>query len=125
FTVTGSRWPRLVGGPWWCGRRDSNPHDFRHGNLNPARLPIPPRPQRAASLHVGRDCLDRGASPGQSEILRKPPGSPSDPPWMACAAESLPAGGGAYIMVTAPCTIKIGSSGRQRHITAGKRRGME
>ena len=28
----------------WCGRRDSNPHDFRHGNLNPARLPIPPRP---------------------------------------------------------------------------------
>src|SRR6185312_1327975 len=32
----------------WCGRRDSNPHDFRHGNLNPARLPVPPRPQRAA-----------------------------------------------------------------------------
>src|SRR5262252_10397809 len=33
----------------WCGRRDSNPHDFRHGNLNPARLPIPPRPQWASS----------------------------------------------------------------------------
>src|SRR5215510_5476342 len=32
---------------YWCGRRDSNPHDFRHWNLNPARLPIPPRPQRA------------------------------------------------------------------------------
>jgi hypothetical protein len=30
----------------WCGRRDSNPHDFRHGNLNPARLPVPPRPQK-------------------------------------------------------------------------------
>jgi hypothetical protein len=29
----------------WCGRRDSNPHDFRHGNLNPARLPVPPRPR--------------------------------------------------------------------------------
>src|SRR5450755_1249879 len=29
----------------WCGRRDSNPHDFRHWNLNPARLPIPPRPR--------------------------------------------------------------------------------
>src|SRR5262245_42790461 len=28
----------------WCGRRDSNPHDLRHWNLNPARLPIPPRP---------------------------------------------------------------------------------
>ena len=33
--------------PGWCGRRGSNPHDFRHGNLNPARLPIPPRPRRA------------------------------------------------------------------------------
>ena len=28
----------------WCGRRDSNPHDFRRWNLNPVRLPIPPRP---------------------------------------------------------------------------------
>jgi hypothetical protein len=28
----------------WCGRRDSNPHDFHHRNLNPARLPVPPRP---------------------------------------------------------------------------------
>src|SRR5713226_8493446 len=28
----------------WCGRRDSNPHNFRHWNLNPARLPVPPRP---------------------------------------------------------------------------------
>src|SRR5581483_4604754 len=32
------------GSAWWCGRRDSNPHDFRHWNLNPARLPVPPRP---------------------------------------------------------------------------------
>ena len=32
--------------PCWCGRRGSNPHDFRHGNLNPARLPIPPRPRQ-------------------------------------------------------------------------------
>src|SRR6185312_234954 len=41
----------------WCGRRDSNPHDFRHWNLNPARLPVPPRPQRAttgASCAVAR-----------------------------------------------------------------------
>ena len=29
----------------WCGRRGSNPHDFRHWNLNPARLPVPPRPR--------------------------------------------------------------------------------
>ena len=28
----------------WCGRRDSNPHDFRRWYLKPVRLPIPPRP---------------------------------------------------------------------------------
>ena len=28
----------------WCGRRDSNSYTLRHRNLNPARLPIPPRP---------------------------------------------------------------------------------
>lgn len=30
--------------PAWCGRRDLNPHDFRQRNLNPSRLPVPPRP---------------------------------------------------------------------------------
>src|SRR5262249_6409865 len=34
--------------PAWCGRRDLNPHVLRHGNLNPARLPVPPRPQKCA-----------------------------------------------------------------------------
>src|ERR1700730_3255822 len=29
---------------WWCGRGDLNPHDFHRWNLNPVRLPIPPRP---------------------------------------------------------------------------------
>ena len=38
----------------WCGRRDSNPHILRYWNLNPARLPVPPRP------HLGT--ADRGAS---------------------------------------------------------------
>ena len=28
-----------------CGRRDSNPHPRRDRDLNPARLPIPPRPR--------------------------------------------------------------------------------
>src|SRR4029077_9060618 len=28
----------------WCGRGDSNPHDLHRWNLNPVRLPIPPRP---------------------------------------------------------------------------------
>ena len=38
----------------WCGRRDSNPHNFRHWNLNPARLPVPPRPL-ADSIISGRE----------------------------------------------------------------------
>ena len=28
----------------WCGRRDLNPHDLRHQNLNLTCLPISPRP---------------------------------------------------------------------------------
>ena len=30
----------------WCGRRDLNSHTLRYWNLNPARLPIPPLPQK-------------------------------------------------------------------------------
>ncbi len=30
--------------PFWCGRRDSNPHTGWQRNLNPSSLPIPPRP---------------------------------------------------------------------------------
>ena len=30
--------------PKWCGRRDLNSHAVKHWNLNPACLPIPPRP---------------------------------------------------------------------------------
>src|ERR1700704_3581170 len=47
--VIGSRLPSSVPGverTTWCGRRDLNPYVFRHGNLNPARLPVPPRPQK-------------------------------------------------------------------------------
>lgn len=33
-----------------CGRGDSNPHVVGHWNLNPARLPVPPRPRRRAAL---------------------------------------------------------------------------
>ena len=33
----------------WCGRGDLNPHDFHRWNLNPVRLPIPPRPRAAAA----------------------------------------------------------------------------
>ena len=38
----------------WCGRRDLNSYAFRHWNLNPARLPIPPRPQAYYSNLVTR-----------------------------------------------------------------------
>src|SRR4029077_16902172 len=43
----------------WCGRRDSNPHNFRHWNLNPARLPVPPRPL-ADSIISGREAAGGG-----------------------------------------------------------------
>src|SRR5262249_44025020 len=48
---------------WW-GRRDLNPHDFRHGNLNPARLPVPPRPRRRqpTCAAAGRRGLYHGQS---------------------------------------------------------------
>ena len=54
-------------GTWvaaWCGRRDLNPHDFRHGNLNPARLPVPPRPRRRqpTCAAAGRRGLYHGQS---------------------------------------------------------------
>ncbi|CAN1721851.1 protein of unknown function [Hyphomicrobium sp. 1Nfss2.1] len=57
----------------WCGRRDLNPHALRHWNLNPARLPIPPRPRvapasgrpEASPSHLFRvsrcGCRDRSA----------------------------------------------------------------
>ena len=51
----------------WCGRRDSTPHDFHHRNLNPARLPVPPRPPRARhslrGLQRVRLYSNRGGSP--------------------------------------------------------------
>ena len=39
--------------PWrfglWCGRKDSNLHGSPHWNLNPARLPVPPRPRTSCA----------------------------------------------------------------------------
>ena len=34
----------------WCERRDSNSYTLRHRNLNPARLPIPPRPLMPSAM---------------------------------------------------------------------------
>src|SRR6185369_1693016 len=41
----------------WCARRESNPHIFRYWNLNPARLPVPPR---ARPKIVARNLVQRG-----------------------------------------------------------------
>ena len=35
----------------WCGRRDLNSYAFRHWNLNPARLPIPPYPHNPGTVY--------------------------------------------------------------------------
>src|SRR5262245_13931093 len=69
----------LVGA--WCGRRDLNPHDLRHGNLNPARLPVPPRPpegfvqaamaERRGLYHVHLGGTNKIAG---SLTFRRPPG---------------------------------------------------
>src|SRR6266567_8126976 len=50
--------PRARG---WCGRRDLNPHDFHHRNLNPARLPVPPRPLAGSRLLDTHQDAERGA----------------------------------------------------------------
>src|SRR5512142_521561 len=63
----------------WCGRRDLNPHDFRHWNLNPARLPVPPRP-RPSLAGVDLDGRTAGSAPlyqGFSGVARVQAGGPS------------------------------------------------
>src|SRR6266852_9346745 len=58
----------------WCGRRDSNPHNFRHWNLNPARLPVPPRPliasyPAAMPEHDAEKCEAVFGRPSCSKLL--------------------------------------------------------
>lgn len=43
----------------WCERRDSNPHGLLHWNLNPARLPVPPRSRKSASIRQDGDQVER------------------------------------------------------------------
>lgn len=43
FVSGGTRTGRRREAAMWCARRDLNPHVLGHWNLNPARLPIPPR----------------------------------------------------------------------------------
>src|SRR5881275_1100571 len=39
----------------WCARRESNPHILRYWNLNPARLPIPPRARGPSGRAYSKD----------------------------------------------------------------------
>src|SRR6476660_4653273 len=69
----------LIALPSWCGRRDSNPHDFRHWNLNPARLPIPPRPRRANYGRFWRRNPGRLNAPVSANQAIT---GPADRPWL-------------------------------------------
>ena len=64
----------------WCGRRDSNPHVFRHWNLNPARLPVPPRPhpgrERPAIAGTFRSARQQ-CHAGTRRLERRPAGQPA------------------------------------------------
>ena len=50
----------------WCGRKGSNLHGLPHWNLNPARLPIPPRPLWTVTVTVYQKT--RRATPAHSEF---------------------------------------------------------
>ena len=45
-----------------CGREDSNLHPSRDQDLNLARLPVSPRPQRADCSRLGRSLRNAGGS---------------------------------------------------------------
>src|SRR5262249_36732886 len=56
----------------WCGRRDLNPHDLRRWNLNPVRLPIPPRPRAAKPAGKAR-FIAQGMCKGNSARRERMP----------------------------------------------------
>ena len=69
--------PSAAAQTYWCGRRDLNPHDFRRWNLNPVRLPVPPRPRPKCRLpsprHSVRAPLPKSRSPPPSHQWRECP----------------------------------------------------
>ena len=56
----------------WCARRESNPHVFRHWNLNPARLPVPPRARGRPEGARPIARIGRGASRCATRNSRSP-----------------------------------------------------
>src|SRR5689334_12504312 len=88
FSETGGR-PHFALSPLaWCGRRDLNPHDFRHGNLNPARLPIPPRPRGAVT---GQSCaaIPAGLNAAMAAKARLKRGPPVDLVYLAAGVARI------------------------------------
>ena len=54
----------------WCGRGESNPHALRRWNLNPVRLPVPPRPRSVAAFGPSwRSGQPRGAGGGVCHVF--------------------------------------------------------
>ena len=54
----------------WCGRRDLNPHGRAHRNLNPACLPIPPRPPGTADGAATSDTRSYSMASGGASTSR-------------------------------------------------------
>ena len=53
----------LSGAFAWCGRQDLNLHGFIHRNLNPACLPVPPRPRAVLGIGSRTDCRGQLSGP--------------------------------------------------------------
>ncbi len=72
----------------WCGRRDLNPHDLRRWNLNPVRLPVPPRPLTAPREHTKRaSALAYPFYPRTRQIAKNSPPQQSEGAALAKARE--------------------------------------
>ena len=81
-----------------CGRKESKPHALRRWNLNPVRLPIPPRPHE-------RSAYERGPAKSTRPGAHAPP-EPPDTPYgsifsLACYFRLFHAGGMSPFLVAA------------------------
>ena len=56
-----------------AGGGNSNPHGFHHRNLNPARLPVPPRPRahKSAASHRSGRVYSNAAAPAQQKSEKR------------------------------------------------------
>src|SRR5690349_20347090 len=61
-------WGRSHSESGWCARRDLNPHIFRYWNLNPARLPVPPRARGPRGAAYSKDARAGNPQPQRPEV---------------------------------------------------------